>query len=384
MSFAEYQFGIYLKGLEGETPSLPMRVDQLEQAAREALDEKAYWYVAGGAGDDSMRANREAFYRWRILPRMLRDVASRDLSLELLGQSLAAPLLLAPIGVQEIVHPEAELAVARAAAALGIPMVLSTVSSVPMERVGEIMGEVPHWFQLYWPRDREITRSFLRRAESAGFGALVVTLDTRFLAWRERDLQQAFLPFLRGQGLANYATDPVFRDGLASPPEEDMGPAIERWSAIYSDPSQTWDDLAFLRDSTRLPIVLKGILHPEDAVRAADLGMDALIVSNHGGRQVEGAVAALDALAEVSCAVGDRLPLLFDSGIRHGGDILKALALGARAVLLGRPYIWGLALAGQDGVREVLQRLLADLDLNLALSGCRTLAEVNRGLLRQA
>lgn len=384
MSFAEYQFGIYLRGLEGKTPSLPMRIGQLEEAARDALEEKAYWYVAGGAGDDSMRANREAFYRWRILPRMLRNVASRDLSLELLGQSLPAPLLLAPIGVQEIVHPEAELAVARAAASLGIPVVLSTVSSVPMERVGATMGDVPHWFQLYWPRDREITRSFLRRAESAGFGALVVTLDTRFLAWRERDLQQAFLPFLRGQGLANYTTDPVFRDGLARAPEEDMAPAIERWSQIYSDPSQTWEDLAFLRDNTHLPIVLKGILHPEDAVRAADLGVDSLIVSNHGGRQVEGAVAALDALAAVSSAVGDRIPLLFDSGIRHGGDVLKALALGARAVLLGRPYIWGLALAGQDGVREVIQRMLADLDLNLALSGCRTLAEVNRGLLRQA
>lgn len=376
MSFASYQFGIYFEGLKARKPTMPMRVEDMEARARERLDETAYWYVAGGAGEDTMRANREAFDRWRIVPRMLRDVAERDLSTTVLGQELIAPLMLAPIGVQEIVHPEGELAAARGAADVGIGKVQSTVASNPLERIGEAMAEVPHWFQLYWPRDDRITRSLLQRAEQAGFSALVVTLDTRLLAWRERDLDNAYLPFLEGKGLANYFSDPVFRESLEKAPEEDLSAAIRRWSEIYSDPGQTWDDLAFLRDNTRLPIVLKGIVHPDDARRAADLGMDGIVVSNHGGRQVGGAIGALEALPAIADAVGSRLDVLFDSGIRHGEDILKAVALGAKAVLLGRPYIWGLGLEGQAGVSTVLQRLLADLDLNLALSGYARIADV--------
>jgi isopentenyl diphosphate isomerase/L-lactate dehydrogenase-like FMN-dependent dehydrogenase len=349
------------------------------------LRPEAYLYVAGGAGaEDTMRANRDAFRRWRIVPRFLRDVARRDLGVSVLGQRFPAPLLLAPIGVQSMLHPEAELAVARAARSLGIPLVLSTVSSRPLEAVAEAMGDVPHWFQLYWPKDPELATSLVARAERAGFKALVVTLDTYMLGWRERDLQMAWLPFLHGEGLANYVSDPVFRAALPAPPEREPTAAVRYFFEVVTNPALTWKDLAFLRRHTRLPVLLKGILHPEDARKALDHGAEGVIVSNHGGRQVDGAVAALDALPGVVAAVGDRMPVLFDSGIRRGADVFKALALGARAVLLGRPYCYGLAVAGEQGVREVLQNLLADVELTLGLAGCATFAEVSRDNLVEA
>lgn len=382
--FADYQLSVYLQGIAGVKPDLPVAVGELEARAREAMDPEAYGYVAGGAGgEDTVRANLEAFRRWRIVPRMLTDVARREYRTELLGTPMPAPVLLAPVGVLGIVHPEGELAVARAAASVGLPVVLSTLSSYALEEVAEAAGEGPRWFQLYWPRDPELTRSLLRRAEAAGYTALVVTLDTRLLAWRERDLQEAYLPFLKGQGLANYFSDPAFRDGLQKPPEENPQAAVRRWAEIFSDPSQTWDDLAFLRDNTSLPLVLKGILHPEDARRAVEAGADGIVVSNHGGRQVDGARAALAALPAVAEAVADRTAVLFDSGIRRGADVVKALALGARAVLLGRPYVWGLAAAGEEGVRTVLLRLLADFDLSMALSGCAGLDDLSPDLLEE-
>ncbi len=323
-----------------------------------------------------MRANLEAFTRWRIVPRMLRDVSHRDLSVGFLGLELPAPVLLAPVGVQSIIHSEAEIAVARAAASLGVPFVLSTAASRTIEEVAEAMGGAPRWFQLYWSKDSDLTASMVSRAERAGYSAIVVTLDTQLLAWRERDLQRAYLPFLRGEGLANYFSDPTFQKKLARPAEEDPASAIRYWASIYSNTSLTWDDVGFLRQHTRLPILLKGILHRDDARRAVESGADGLIVSNHGGRQVDGAIAALDVLPGVVEEVKGRVPILFDSGIRRGSDALKAIALGARAVLLGRPYLWGLAVAGEQGVREVVLNFLADFDLTLALSGyssCRQL-----------
>jgi lactate 2-monooxygenase len=376
------QLQIYLSGMAGEKPPFPLAIEALEARAREVLRPEAAAYLFGGAGgEETVRANREAFRRWRLVPRMLRGVGRRDLSVELLGHRLPAPVLLAPIGVQGILHPEGELAVARAAAAVGLPFVLSTVSSQPLEAVAEAMGPAPRWFQLYWGRDPELTVSLIRRAEAAGYEALVVTLDTMLLAWREQDLAHAYLPFLQGEGLANYFSDPVFRSRLDEPPEANPTAAILMFARVFSNPDLTWDDLAFLKENTRLPILLKGILHPDDALRAAEAGLAGVIVSNHGGRQVDGAIAALEALPAVVDAVGERLIVLFDSGIRRSADVLKAMALGARAVLLGRPYACGLAVGGEAGVRFVLENLLAELDLALGLIGCRRWDEVDRSVL---
>ena len=384
-SGVERQLEIYQAGMMGGKPTVPVSPEMLEQKAREVLEPRAYDYVAGAAGgEQTARANREAFYGWRIVPRMLRDVSQRDLRVELLGRKLPAPVLLGPVGVQGIIHSDAELATARAAASLGVPSVLSTLSSKPLEQVAQAGGDGPRWFQLYWTTHPELTASLLRRAEAAGYSALVVTLDTSILGWRERDLQHPYLPFLLGEGLANFFTDPVFRSLLPKPPQEDPVAAIRLWGGICSHTALTWKDLNFLRQHTRMPILLKGILHAEDAERALASGVDGLIVSNHGGRQVDGAVAALDALPAVVRAVKGRVPVLFDSGIRRGTDAVKALALGARAVLLGRLYIWGLAAGGEQGVRETLLNFLADLDLTLALSGYCCCAELNEAALARA
>jgi isopentenyl diphosphate isomerase/L-lactate dehydrogenase-like FMN-dependent dehydrogenase len=331
----------------------------------------------------TMRANLEAFERWQIVPRMLRDIAERDLGVTLFGTRIPYPFLIAPIGVQGILHREGELAVARGAASLGVPMVLSTASSNPLEEVSRAMGSVPRWFQLYWPKDPDITASLVGRAERAGYSALVVTLDTTTLAWRERDIRNAYLPFLAAEGIANYTTDPAFRAGLKRTPEEFPLGAVRHFAKIFSNPQLTWKDLAWLRKQTRLPIVLKGILHPDDAKLAVRAGMDGLIVSNHGGRQVDGALCALDALPPIVAAAGKRITVMFDSGIRRGSDVFKAMALGAQAVLFGRPVMWGLAAGGEAGVHHVLSNLVADIDLTLGLSGCRSFADVTASMLKR-
>jgi L-lactate dehydrogenase (cytochrome) len=368
--FADYYREIYVRGLMGETPSIPVSVAELERRAAEAMDERAANYVFAGAGSEgTMDANREAFRRHRIVPRMLRDVAERDLSTAVLGTTMPAPLMLAPIGVQKVVHPDGELATARAAAALGLPMIASTASAFTLEEIAEAGGDAPRWFQLYWPNDRELAASLVGRAEAAGYAAIVLTVDTFVPGWKPRDLQQAWLPFLNGVGVANYFQDPVFRAALEKTPEEDVGMATGHFLGIQANPSLSWDDLAWLRERTKLPIVIKGIQHPDDAREAAKHGIDGIVVSNHGGRQVDGAIGSLDALPAIAEAAGDDLAILFDSGIRSGSDAIKALALGADAVCLGRPYIWGLALEGQTGVETVLKMVLAELDLTLALCG---------------
>jgi lactate 2-monooxygenase len=378
---ADFHNEIYAGGLIDEMPRLPVPVADLEERARAVLSAEAFGYVAGGAGAErTMRANLRAFERWEIVPRMLRDVSVRDLSTSVLGTVMPAPVMLAPVGVQSIVHPEGELATGKGAAAQHVPMILSTAASHTIEEVAEAMEGASRWYQLYWPKGRDLAASFLARAEQAGYSAVVVTLDTWLLGWRPRDLQHAYLPFLKGEGVANYFSDPVFRAALERAPEEDPGPAIGHWANQFANPSVTWADLAWLRDQTRLPIVLKGILHPEDARRAVHEGVDGLIVSNHGGRQVDGAIGALDALPKVREVVGD-LPVLFDSGIRTGADIFKALALGANAVCLGRPYMWGLALEGRSGVEQVLRCLFAELDLTLALSGYTAITQLDESSL---
>lgn len=400
-----------MQGVAGRRPRVPVDGERLEARAREVLSPEAFAYLAGGAGAErTVAANRAAFDRWRIVPRVLRDVSTRDTSVELFGTRLPAPVLLAPIGVLELAHRQADRAVARAAAALSVPLVFSNQASVSMEDCAAVMGQGPRWFQLYWSKSDALVESFVHRAEACGCGAIVLTVDTTMLGWRPRDLELGYLPFLRGMGLAQYASDPVFRAGLAQPLPGDPpasppltlsslgaflaltarypGPfwrklrsgaprrAVQRFVATYSRPSLTWDDLSRLRKMTALPILLKGVLAAQDARRALDAGVDGVIVSNHGGRQVDGAVAALDALPAVVEAVDGRLPVLCDSGIRTGADVFKALALGARAVLLGRPYVYGLALAGEAGVREVVENLLADFELTMALAGCATVGEV--------
>jgi len=370
-AFAGYQNEIYMAGLQGVLPDLPTDLTRLEALAAERLPPASFAYVAGSAGSESTaRANRAAFDAWRLVPRMLRDVTASDMSVTVLGTAMPAPIALAPVGVLSIVHPDGESAAARAAASVGVPMVVSTAASTTLEDVAEASGAGPRWYQLYWPKDRELAASFLERAAAAGYRALVVTLDTHALGWRPRDLDGAFLPFLKGVGNQNYFADPVFVRALGAPVDADsLGSAVLRWASIFADPTLTWDDLTFLREHWNGPIALKGIQHPDDARRAVDAGMDGVIVSNHGGRQVDGAIASLDALPAITEAVGDRVDVLFDSGVRTGADVVKPLALGARAVLIGRPYVYGLGLAGEAGVRHVLRCLLAELALTMALVG---------------
>ena len=383
--FGGYQNEIYLHGLGGAKPPFTTDPTRLAESAREVMTPGAYDYVAGGAGSGAtMAANRAAFDRWRLVPRMLTDATDRDTSATVLGERLPTPVLLAPVGVQSIVHSDAELATARAAASLGLPMILSTASSRTIEDVAEASGAGARWFQLYWPADSDVTASMLTRAERAGYRTLVVTLDTWSLAWRPRDLDRAHLPFLTGEGLATPLSDPAFRALLDKAPEEDMPAAILRWVSLFTGTDHSWDQLPFLREHWSGPIVLKGIQHPDDARRAADAGVDGIVVSNHGGRQVDGAIAALDALPGIVRAVGEHVDVLFDSGVRTGADVLKAVALGAKAVLVGRPWVYGLGHAGEDGVRHVLRGLLADLDLTLALTGHRSIAELGPDSLQRS
>jgi isopentenyl diphosphate isomerase/L-lactate dehydrogenase-like FMN-dependent dehydrogenase len=406
------QTSIYRAGVSGRRPRVPTDATKLEARARKAMPEEAFAYIAGGAGTGAtMRANRDAFDRWRIVPRMLRDVSGRDTSVELFGRRLPSPFLLCPVGVLEMVHPDADLAVARAARAEGVPMILSNQASRPMEACARELGDSPRWFQLYWSTSNDLVESFVHRAETSGAEAIVVTLDTTLLGWRTHDLDIAYLPFLRGKGIAQYTSDPVFRriiehDPVELGPDEQPRPtpaalrtlvqltraypdrfanalrsgharaAVQTFVRIYSRPSLRWEDLPFLRERTKLPILLKGILHPDDAARAVDEGIDGVIVSNHGGRQVDGAIGTLEALPGVARAVDGRIPVILDSGIRGGADAFKALALGATAVGIGRPYAYGLAIAGEAGVREVLANFKADFDLTLGLSGHTSVADI--------
>ncbi|MDB5043375.1 MAG: Lactate 2-monooxygenase [Candidatus Eremiobacteraeota bacterium] len=384
-NLSDVQNDIYLRGLAGARPDLPMTAEGLERRAREVMTPEAFAYVAGGAGaEHTMRANLEAFAKWRIVPRMLREVTGRDVAATVLGRTMPLPILTAPVGVLTLAHPEGEVAVARAAARVGVTSIVSTASANPMEEVAAAAPDASRWYQLYWPRDPEIAESFVRRAERAGYGAIVVTLDTWTLGWRPRDLELAHLPFLRGVGVAQYFSDPVFRSKLARPPEESPEAAREAimfWAGLFGNPALRWADIRMLRGWTSLPIVVKGICHPDDARAALDAGAAGVVVSNHGGRQVDRAVASLDALPAIADAIGSSATVLFDSGIRCGADVLIALALGADAVLVGRPYVYGLALGGEAGVEHVLRILLGDLDASLALAGYRAVRDLNRSAL---
>jgi lactate 2-monooxygenase len=404
------QTEIFVTGVGGRLPRVPVAPEWLQAAAAKCMSREAAAYVIGGAGSErTAHANRIAFERHQILPRVLRDVSRRNLSVSLLGRTHRAPILLAPIGVLEMVDRAADLAVARAAKTEGIGFIFSNQASAAMEQCAAAMGDAPRWFQLYWSSDDDFVRSLVRRAENCGCEAIVLTLDTTLLGWRPRDLDLGYLPFLRGLGLAQYLSDPVFREKIPpSPPETGFKPrglglvnsamslrrkgkefgltmqqmrcAVAHFVATYSRPDLTWHDIARLRAMTKLPLLLKGLRHAEEARLAAAHGVDGVIVSNHGGRQVDGERASLDNLSEVVTAAGT-MPVLFDSGIRSGADVFKALALGAKAALLGRPYVYGLALAGEAGVREVIANIIAELDLTMALSGVSAVSEINMDCL---
>ncbi len=315
---------------------------------------------------------------------MLVGTAERDLSVEVLGLRSPAPFLLAPVGVLSIVHEEKELGVARASKATGVPMILSSAASTALEDVAAELGDAQRWFQLYWWSDRELAGSLVDRAAAAGYGAIVVTLDTLTLGWRERDLGNGYLPFLRGEGLAQFFSDPLFRARLDVPPEEDVQTASLMALAAFPNLALTWSDLDWLRARTDLPILVKGVLRGDDARLALEHGVDGIVVSNHGGRQVDGAVASLDALVEVRDEVGPDATVLMDGGIRRGADILKALALGADAVLLGRLYAYGLAVGGAAGVEAVIRQLAAELDLTMALAGVRSVRDLDSSMVTPA
>ena len=365
-----------------QPPEWPVTADDWERAAEEKLDAGAFGYIAGGAGAEStMRANLDAFGKWRIRPRMLAGNVVRDLSVEVLGMRSPGPFFLAPIGVLSIVHEGAEVAVGEASASSGVPMLLSSAATRSIQEVAAT--NAPRWFQLYWANDREICASFVRRAEEAGYGAIVVTLDTLTLGWRPRDLRHSYLPFIKGEGCGQFFSDPVFLSRLDKPPGEDLLTAAAMMLATFSNLGLTWDDLDWLRRQTELPLLVKGVLTADDARRALEHGIDGVVVSNHGGRQVDGAVGALDALVEVRDALPDTV-VLMDGGVRCAADVFKAVALGADAVLLGRPYAYALAVGGRRGVEALIENLLAEIDITLALAGGASIRELDRSWLSTA
>lgn len=421
MSFSavDRQRSIYTTGAAGKKPVIPVDLTQLEEKARKKIPSNVFAYIAGGAGiGKTIQNNRTAFQQYQIIPRMLQDVSIRDTSIELFGDKIPSPLLASPVGVLEMVHKQADLAVAEATGKLGLPMIFSNQASYPMEACAAKMGNSPRWFQLYWSKSNDLVVSLLQRAEATKCSAIAVTLDTTILGWRVQDLDQAYLPFLEGKGIAQYTSDPIFQELMDEPEDPQAAQfkpkvtlqliktviqmkknypggfwknlrsdrplkAVRKFTNIYSRPSIKWDELKFLRENTRLPIVLKGILHPDDAQKAIDYGMDGIIVSNHGGRQVDGAVGSFTMLPKIIKVVDDQMPVLLDSGIRSGADMFKAIALGAKAVCIGRPYAYGLALAGATGVQEVLSNLMADFELNMALAGCKSIHEIAHHTLRE-
>lgn len=382
-NFGEFNMGVYVNNfLTGQKPDYPFTYAELEAQAAELLGPELFDYVAGGAGDEiTARGNVAAFEHWGIVPRMFGGAAERDLSIELFGRPYPTPLLMAPIGVVGVMHASqhGDLEVAKAAAATSVPMVASTLTQDPMEDIAAELGETAGFYQLYTPNDRELAESFVRRAEAAGYAGIVITLDTWALGWRPRDLPRASMPQLKGECIANYLSDPVFLSRLEKSPAEDLASAILAFAQVFGDPSLSWDDLAWLRGLTDLPLMLKGICHPEDVRRARDGGVNGIYCSNHGGRQASSA-PTLEFLPGVVAAAED-MPVIFDSGVRSGVDVVKALALGATAVAIGRPYGYGIAVGGAQGAEHVLRCILAEADLTMGLNGYQSIADLTPDIL---
>jgi len=370
---------IYRNGmLEDESPDFPVSYEDLRERAHEEMSEEARAYIHGGAGSETTFRREQDFSEWRIVPRMLQGVEDRDLSTTFMGQKVDFPLAITPLGIQNLAHEEGELATARAAREMDVPFILSSLSSTPMEAVAEELGDTPKYFQFYWSSDEDIARSFLNRAEEAGYDGIVVTVDAPILGWRERLIERGYYPFLNGDGVANYFSDPEFRAQLEEPPEEDPEAAVQHFLDIFGDSSLTWEDLSFVFENTDLPVHIKGVLHPEDAEKAVDAGAEGIGVSTHGGRQVDGSITPMEALPAVADRVGDETTITFDSGLRRGSDLFRALAVGADIGLLGRPFVYGLAVGGQAGVEHVLENFLADFDLTMGLAGRDRAVDIDR------
>jgi lactate 2-monooxygenase len=414
----ERQRAIYTEGLSGQRPRIPFHAQTLRDQAKQKMSANAWAYIDGGAGnEETIGRNTSAFSELAIRPHMMRPNDSADFSTSLLGLNLSFPILLAPIGALDLICPHADRIVARACRDTGTPFIFSNQAGTPMEVCAGDMGNTPRWFQLYWSRSDELVLSMVRRAEACGCSAIVLTVDTTLLGWRSRDLSLAYLPFLRGMGIAQYTSDPVFLDllkkGAGQPQPGTPRPtvnlttianllrlksrypggfwknlrspeplaAVRLFTAIYSNPALSWEKISWLRAQTRLPILIKGILRADDARQAVASGASGIIVSNHGGRQVDGASSSIGVLKEIRSALPKPFPILLDSGIRSGGDCFKAIALGADAVLLGRPYAYGLAIARQQGVRDVILNLLGDFELTARLAGCRNVAEIDEDMI---
>jgi lactate 2-monooxygenase len=394
----DYQAKTYLEGTQGKVPIVSPDWTKLEQQAIAKMPADACSYIVGGAGlQKTMENNRSGFDKYRIVPRMLKNVETRSTATTILGVDMPSPFFVCPIGVAEMVHPEGDLAIARGASVTGIPYIFSNQASFRMEDCAREMRDTPFFFQLYWSRSRDLVASLVRRAEACGAKGIVLTLDTTILGWRTKDLDIAYLPFLQGKGIAQYTSDPVFMklameeaqkantdNHAANSPEfkKIVGMCCVRlFTQIYTNSATTWDDLAFLREHTKLPIILKGILSDDDASLAVEYGMDGIIVSNHGGRQVDGAISTIEALPSIVKKVNKKIPVMIDSGIRGGADMFKALALGADAVGLGRPHVYGLTVAGAEGVIEVIRQLQADFELTMALAGCKNVSEITADMV---
>jgi lactate 2-monooxygenase len=411
------QRSIYAAGMSGARPQIPFHARELREKAKGKMSTEAWAYIDGGAGnEESIGRNANAFSELSIRPHVMRPNDTADFSTLLLGLNLTFPLLLAPVGALDLICADADRLVARACHDTGTPFIFSNQAGTPMEVCAAEMGDTPRWFQLYWSRSDELVLSLVRRAEACGCSAIVLTVDTTLLGWRSRDLALGYLPFLRGMGIAQYTSDPVFRDllqrskgaGAAAPKprinfttianllrlkarypggfwknlrSSEPLAAVRLFTAIYSNPALNWDKVSWLREQTRLPILIKGILRADDALQAAKSGANGIIVSNHGGRQVDGARPTLHALHEIRSALPKPFPILLDSGIRSGSDCFKAIAMGADAVLLGRPYAYGLAIARRQGVHDVILNLLSDFELTARLAGCRNLAEINEEMI---
>ena len=407
MKAIDRQREIFLNGLAGRLPSIPTRFTDLERLAKQKLSKEAFAYIAGGAGSElTMKNNISSLESAQIVPQMLKNVEAADTSADIFGHKVPAPLLFAPIGVLDLAHPNGEIELAKASSISGIPMVMSNQASTPMELCAQSALETPTFFQLYWSKIDDLVFSFVERAEKCGCSAIFLTLDTTMLGWRTRDLDLAYLPFLYGRGIAQYTSDPVFLKSLDSVeprkakinlsvlkaayqaakrfPEPTLKAitskksikAVQQFTATYSRPTITWDDVVRLKNATKLPIILKGIQRLDDAQKATDHGVDGIVVSNHGGRQIDGAIGSFEALRKISPTIKGKTKILFDSGIRSGADIFKALAAGADSVLLGRPYAYALALGGSVGVQELCKNIISELELTMALGGCSSIEEI--------
>jgi lactate 2-monooxygenase len=412
ISVFERQREIYIRGFSGDKSSIPFQSDSLRAKARKYMSRTAWAYVDGAASDENtMQQNRKAFSDIAILPSMMHDNSTAGFSSDLFGTRLKFPFLLAPIGALDMIDKEADRMIAAACKNTSVPFVFSNQAGNPMEACAAAMGEAPHWFQLYWSKSDDLVLSFVKRAEDCGCKAIVLTVDTTLLGWRTRDLELGYLPFLWGLGIAQYTSDLVFQDYVKNGwgdgnqsnlktrvtlqtirnilklksnfkgTLKDAMASIKLFTQIYSNPALSWEKVTWLKLKTHLPVFIKGILRVDDALKARNSGADGIIVSNHGGRQVDGAISTVGALPEIRKALPKPFKILLDSGIRTGSDVFKAIALGADAVLLGRPYVYGLAIQKQKGVEVVIQNLQNDFELTARLSGCKSLQEINESYL---